>query len=120
MQFAAEQVGGDPRGSVTSLTAAGAEPHDLELIPQQVAAVSDAQLVVYLKGFQSSVDEAVDQAGGANALDTGAGDPDARAAGRAMIAAATVSGAAPPAFDPHIWLDPTIMATHRRPTSPAA
>ena len=74
LQFAAEEVGGD-RVSVTSLTAAGAEPHDLELSPQQVAAVYDAALVVYLKGFQSSVDEAVDQSGGANALDAGAGIP---------------------------------------------
>ena len=43
LQFAAEQVGGD-RVSVTSLTAAGAEPHDLELTPQalgeQVAALA--------------------------------------------------------------------------------
>jgi zinc transport system substrate-binding protein len=107
LQFAAEQVGGD-RVSVTSLTAAGAEPHDLELTPQQVAAVSDAQLVVYLKGFQSSVDEAVDQAGGANALDAGAGVTTI-APPQGEIDEAKAAGEAPPAYDPHIWLDPTNM-----------
>lgn len=107
LQFAAEQVGGD-RVSVTSLTAAGAEPHDLELTPQQVAAVSDAQLVVYLKGFQSSVDEAVDQAGGANALDASAGVTTI-APTQGEIDEAAEAGEAPPAYDPHIWLDPANM-----------
>ena len=37
----------------------GAEPHDLELTPSDVAAVSDADLVVYLEGFQPAVDDAV-------------------------------------------------------------
>ena len=107
LQFAVEQVGGD-RVSVTSLTAAGAEPHDLELTPQQVAAVSDAALVVYLKGFQSSVDEAVDQAGGANALDAGTGIPPL-APPQGELDAAAAEGVAPPAYDPHVWLDPTNM-----------
>lgn len=108
LQYAVEQVGGD-RVSVTSLTAAGAEPHDLELTPQQVAAVSDAGLVVYLKGFQSSVDEAVDQAGGANALDAGAGI-STLAPTQGEVDEAKESGEAPPAYDPHVWLDPTNMA----------
>ncbi|MFN8169358.1 MAG: metal ABC transporter substrate-binding protein [Candidatus Nanopelagicales bacterium] len=108
LQYAVEQVGGD-RVSVTSLTAAGAEPHDLELTPQQVAAVSDAGLVVYLKGFQSSVDEAVDQAGGANALDAGAGI-STLAPPQGEVDEATAAGEAPPTADPHVWLDPTNMA----------
>jgi zinc transport system substrate-binding protein len=107
LQFAVEQVGGD-RVSVTSLTAAGAEPHDLELTPQQVASVEDAQLVVYLKGFQSSVDEAVEQAGGANALDAGTGIPTL-APPQSEIDEAKEEGEEPPAYDPHVWLDPTNM-----------
>ena len=58
LQFAAQQIGGD-KVDVSSLTKPGAEPHDLELSPKQVASLSDADLTVYLKGFQPSVDEAV-------------------------------------------------------------
>ena len=61
LQFVAEQVGGD-HVTVTNLAKPGAEPHDLELSARQVGRVSDAELVVYLKGFQPAVDEAVEQA----------------------------------------------------------
>jgi zinc transport system substrate-binding protein len=108
LQFAAERVGGD-RVSVTSLTAAGAEPHDLELAPQQVAAVYDAGLVVYLGGFQPAVDQAVEQAGGGNALDAGTGITT-RPPTQSSIDAAAQAGQTPPPGDPHVWLDPTNMA----------
>ncbi len=109
LQFAAERVGGE-RVRVTSLTAAGAEPHDIELSPQQVAAVSDAQLVVYLAGFQSSVDEAVAQTGSGNSLDAMTGiAPLAPPQGE--IDEATADGEQPPTNDPHVWLDPTAMST---------
>lgn len=60
--YVAEQVGGS-FVDVTNLTSPGVEPHDLELKPQQVGAVQDAELVIYEEHFQSAVDEAVDQAG---------------------------------------------------------
>src|SRR5690606_6971647 len=60
LRFAAERVGG-AAVAVTSLAEAGAEPHDLELSPRQVAQVADADLVVHLKGFQPSLDETVAQ-----------------------------------------------------------
>ncbi len=59
--YVAEQVGGS-FVNVQNLTAPGAEPHDLELKPKQVAAVQEADLVVYEKHFQAAVDDAVDQA----------------------------------------------------------
>ncbi|KQP25526.1 metal ABC transporter substrate-binding protein [Aeromicrobium sp. Leaf272] len=61
VQFVTERVAGD-RAEVTNLTAPGGEPHDLELSPRQVAAVQDADLVVYQSQFQTAVDEAVEQA----------------------------------------------------------
>ncbi|GAA1393810.1 zinc ABC transporter substrate-binding protein [Luteococcus peritonei] len=61
LQYAAQQVAGD-KAEVTSLTQPGAEPHDLELTPKQIASLSDADVVVYQKGFQSTVDKAVEQA----------------------------------------------------------
>ncbi|MFY1637029.1 metal ABC transporter substrate-binding protein [Solwaraspora sp. WMMB335] len=68
LQFLAERVGGETV-SVANLAPPGAEPHDLELSPQQVGQVTDADLVVYLSGFQPAVDDAVEQAGGDRAFD---------------------------------------------------
>ncbi len=86
---AAEQVGGDAV-EVTDLTPTGTEPHDVELAPDEVDALLDADLVVYLGGgFQPAVEDAVDQRDGPSidVLDAaGGGD------------------------DPHVWLDPTGMA----------
>src|SRR5512144_1189802 len=90
LQFVAEQIGGD-RVVVDNLTRAGAEPHDLELRPSQLAAVEDADLVVYLRGFQPAVDEAVALQRGGKAFDVGGVE-------------ALRDG------DPHVWLDPVRLA----------
>lgn len=68
LQYVTEQVGGD-RVDVSSLTPAGAEPHDLELSPNAVAGLSTADVVVYLSGFQPAVDEAVEQTSPARVVD---------------------------------------------------
>lgn len=60
MEFLAKQIGGE-HVHVSTLTKPGVEPHDLELKPRQVAKLSEADVVVYLKGLQPAVDEAVDQ-----------------------------------------------------------
>ena len=67
LEYAAAKVGGD-KVSVTNLTLPGQEPHDLELTPQQVASLEEADLVVYLKGFQPAIDKAVEQSGAKNKL----------------------------------------------------
>ncbi|MDQ3956880.1 MAG: metal ABC transporter substrate-binding protein [Actinomycetota bacterium] len=89
LAFAARAVGGD-RIEVTDLTPQGAEPHDLELTPSQAAEIAEADLVLYLGGFQPALEDAVDAAGpeGVDLLRdvSGAGD------------------------DPHVWLDPLAMA----------
>ncbi len=129
LQFAVQQVGGS-HVSVTSLTKPGAEPHDLELSPQDVAAVADAGLVVYARGFQPAVDTAVDQEGSSHALDVAptahldlaapAEGEDPNAPGPAVstpgsAAATTASASAPDgARDPHFWLDPQRYARRRR------
>jgi zinc transport system substrate-binding protein len=84
LEFLAERIGGD-RVAVTNLVAPGAEPHDVELRPSQVAQVANADLVLYLRGFQPAVDEAVAQHAGGRVVDlSSVGDGK----------------------DPHIWLDP--------------
>ena len=60
LKYLAEKVGGE-HVSVTSLTPEGAEPHDLELSPKMVDSLSSADAVIYLAGFQSAVDEAIEQ-----------------------------------------------------------
>lgn len=59
--FVTEQVGGSLI-QVDNLTSPGVEPHDIELAPQQVGDVQDADLVVFETGFQAAVDDAVETA----------------------------------------------------------
>ena len=92
LQFAVQQIGGD-HVAVTSLTKPGVEPHDVELTPRDVAAVSKAALVVYERGLQGAVDQVVESQGGDRGLDI---------APSASLDLATAAGAR----DPHFWLDP--------------
>jgi zinc transport system substrate-binding protein len=105
-QFVAEQVAG-ARAQVSSLTAPGAEPHDLELTPRQVATVVRADLVIYEHSFQPAVDEAVAQAerDPRNVLDTATVVP---LEDHGRLPDAPRRGNAP---DPHVWLDPARLAT---------
>lgn len=106
LQFATEQIGGD-HVDVTSLTKPGAEPHDIELTPRQVATVSKAGLVVYEKGLQGAVDQAVQSQGGDRGLDVA---PVARLTlmRQATVGAPEQTSAenAAGSTDPHFWLDP--------------
>ena len=111
-QFVAERVAG-PYASVQSLTQPGAEPHDLELTPRLVGSISNADLVVYERTFQPAVDQAVDQSEAREVLDTATVVPlEPLAAdehgddGRAGEHADGEGG-----LDPHVWLDPTKLAT---------
>ncbi|GAA1850953.1 metal ABC transporter substrate-binding protein [Microlunatus capsulatus] len=116
-QFVAERVAG-PHATVTSLTQPGAEPHDLELTPRQVASVSTADLVVYERTFQAAVDEAVDQSGNEHVLDVAAVVPlQPLAAGEHEEHAGEEHAEEGEeehdhgGLDPHVWLDPTQMVT---------
>jgi len=86
LAWATENVTG--RGvKVVNLTPPGAEPHDVELTPSDVARISDAELVVYVgSGFQPAVEDAV--------------------ANRAGPSLDVLEDAG----DPHVWLDPVAFA----------
>lgn len=109
LEFASERIGG-AKVEVTNLTPPGAEPHDLELTPQQVAQIKNADLVVYIGGFQAAVDDAVKQEAKDTALDVGKDlttlDPPP-----GEVAEAKENNEEAPIADPHIWLDPALMAT---------
>lgn len=59
LQYVAERVAGE-NATVENLTQPGGDAHDLELNPTETAQVARADLVVFLHGFQPSVDDAVE------------------------------------------------------------
>jgi zinc transport system substrate-binding protein len=95
--YLAERIGGD-HVAVTNLTRPGAEPHDLELTPSQVAAVSEADLAIYEKSLQPAVDSAVAQNKPKAALDTTTVVP--------LENHGDLGEGDPHGADPHVWLDP--------------
>ena len=106
LAWMAEQVAGDV-ARVETLTKPGAEPHDLELTPQDVATMTEADLVVYLATFQPAVDEAVAREAEDRAYDV---TPDASLdLTYAPIEEGEDSGEAG-TVDPHFWLDPLRLA----------
>ncbi len=119
LEWAAQRVGGD-RLDVSSLTPPGAEAHDLELAPQDVAAVAEADLLVYLEGFQPALDEAAATEAADTAWDAGqAADLSLTAAEHGHegeteeehAAHAEDEEAEEEALDPHFWLDPVRLAS---------
>lgn len=113
---AAQRVGGQ-QAAGTNLTPAGTEPHDLELTPDQVDQLEDADIVFYLgRGFQPAVEKVAERRDGltvdlleALPLEKGA---EAEAEGRAgEDHAGEEKGAEESAesVDPHFWLDPMLM-----------
>ena len=98
LEEAATKVGGD-LVTVTDLTPPGVEPHDLELTPDQVQAIAEADVVFYLGGgFQPAVEDALADATGITVdvsahlrtLPVPPGESDTLTA------------------DPHVWLDPEL------------
>ncbi|GAA4997941.1 metal ABC transporter substrate-binding protein [Kitasatospora paranensis] len=113
MEFLASQIGGD-HVKVTDLTAAGVEPHDLELTAKQVGAVQQAGAVLYLKGLQPTVDRAVAQSHSRHVIDATAASPlvdHHLDEGTTDEAGHEHAG---PTGDPHIWLDPARYAAVAR------
>lgn len=113
LAYAAQQVGGSAL-EVINLTPPGAEAHDLELGPQQVAEIGEADLILYIPGFQPALDEAIAQVAPDRALNVTEAiallpakdghsedghDDDPAHDGDAL------------AGDPHVWLNPLNMST---------
>ena len=117
LAWVTEQVAGDD-WTVTNLTTPGGEPHDLELGIGATADVAEADLVVYLAGFQPAVDDAVGTTAEGATLDV------ADVVGLQPVADHSEEGHAEEEAhadeqshedehgdeDPHFWLDPLRMA----------
>jgi zinc transport system substrate-binding protein len=114
MAWVAQRVAGSA-ASVTTLTKPGAEPHDLELTPHQIVDVARADLIIYIKGLQPAVDQAVDQHAKGKAVDAASlvrtlpvGSVDSVGAGGSDENGKNDGRGG---RDPHLWLDPDRLAT---------
>lgn len=91
LTFVATEVAGD-MADVSSVTPAGVEPHDVELTASQVRRITEADLLVYLGGgFQPELENLVPEV-------------------ERTLNVLTVTPGSSPQDDPHIWLDPVLMA----------
>src|SRR5215204_1079584 len=98
LAWAAEAVAGGT-ATVRDLTPSGAEPHDVELSPREVARLQRADVVLYVShGFQPAVEQAV--------ADTTGTRVDALAGLRLRAGTGDEAGT----VDPHVWLDPVRSA----------
>ena len=103
VEYLLERLAGD-RAEITTLTAAGVDPHDVELTPRTVGTIGSADLVVYASGMQPAVDDAVAQASSATTFDV---VPVADLLALEETAEETAEEHAEHADeDPHFWLDP--------------
>ncbi|WP_371659848.1 metal ABC transporter solute-binding protein, Zn/Mn family [Streptomyces sp. NBC_00280] len=111
MQFLAEQIGGR-HVSISTLTEPGQEPHDLEISAKQTVDLQKADAVLYLKGLQPAVDEAVAQSEAKTKIDAATltkledhGSTEHSHEGEEAHSDEEAS-----ALDPHVWLDPVKYA----------
>lgn len=116
LAYVADAVGGD-LVDVTTATPAGTDPHSVELSPRQLRDVGDADLVLYLGGFQAAVDDAVAERSPSHALDVatvadlqplpaGAAHEHDEADDDDVADDNHAEDDDHGALDPHFWLDP--------------
>lgn len=116
LAWVSERVAGDT-WDVTNLTSPGQDSHDLELSIDATATLSDADLVVYLEGYQPAVDEGVAVNATGATLEAGAAvdlvpsvDHDVHAHGETGQDAEQGDEHEHGDLDPHFWQDPERMA----------
>lgn len=118
LQFLTERIGGEHVAASVLSSAGGA--HDFELTIAQTAEIADADVAVYLAGFESAIDEAIDQNGPERVLDVAAA-ADLRGADESHEEHAEHGDDAEHSDeaeddhdhgteDPHFWLDPERMS----------
>lgn len=120
LEYVASRVAGD-RAVVEGLTSPGQEAHDAELSIQQTATLAEADLTVFLDGFQPTVDAAVEQGTGGAVLEAGEAvgldelaeehsDEEGGHSDEDGHSEDDGHGHEAGDLDPHFWLDPIKMA----------
>jgi zinc transport system substrate-binding protein len=112
LQYVAERVAGD-HAEVEALTTPGQEPHDLELTFKKSVEVAEADVVVYLSGFQPAVDDAVAQGDSEHVVDAAEVADLHPATESEEEHASHADGEEHESgdLDPHFWLDPTRLGS---------
>jgi zinc transport system substrate-binding protein len=112
LEFVANAIGGD-LVEVVNVTPPGVEPHDLELTPSQIITLDDADLLLYISGFQPALEEAAEQSPPTTSLDiltvSGLNLLEATDDGHDHGSEedhAEEEKSAEGVNDPHVWLDP--------------
>ena len=106
-----ERIGGE-RVSVTNLTPPGVEPHDLELAPDQVDALTDADVAIVMgRDFQPGPEKIAKNRKKPtvmflNAVSAGDGLVEEHEEG-------DIGNDHRKSLDPHVWLDPRMFSTAR-------
>jgi len=110
LEFVASEIVGDS-ATVTNLSPPGIEPHDLELAPGQVRSLAEADLILYLgEGFQPAVEDVIGELSGTALID-GLETQDGLLQGSDQDEDEVEEEHEEGASDPHIWLDPTRVAS---------
>ena len=96
LEYLAERIGGD-NISVKNLVPAGAEPHDWEPTPRDIAAIQKAKVFIYNGVVESWAERVVGDLPSSSPLVV-----------RGVSGQTLNNGAEPeaPGLDPHVWLDP--------------
>lgn len=116
LEYVVRRVAGD-RAEISTLTAPGVDPHDVELTPRTVGSLGSADLVVYAAGLQPAVDDAVAAEAAEASLDVTThadllllGETEDEHAEHAEEGHAeedhAEDGHGHEGVDPHFWLDP--------------
>ena len=102
LYYFASQIAGD-RMEVRNLVPAGAEPHDWEPKPQDVAAIRDAAVLIYNGGgFEHWIDATLDSAKSDQRVDVVATE------GLTLLLPPPGEHDGDLTNDPHVWLDPLL------------
>lgn len=106
LEFVTTEITGG-NANVTNLSPPGVEPHDLELAPDQVRSLAQADLILFVgQGFQPAVEDVVDELSGTPVIDGLETQDELIEGGDAHEDELGESVA-----DPHVWLDPTRVAS---------
>ena len=104
------------RFTVVSLIPPGAEPHEYEPTPQDIAAVAGARMVIVNgAGLESFLTKMLGNAGGTRPVVVASAGLQSRAAREGEVLEGGVGGAGPATDpDPHFWLDPVLVESYVR------
>lgn len=118
IQYLAQAIGGE-HVDAASVTPANVEPHDYELSPRDVTSLSGKAAILYVSGFQPSLDDAVAQVSGPTVTDLasavnlvhhdGVSEDHDHGEDEGGQESHDHDDETTEALDPHFWLDPVRM-----------